>query len=78
MAKVEMAGAPTSARPLGDELFTVAEACRFFKCSVPTVYAMLNDGRLEGLKLGRATRITGNSLRRCLDELPRIGAGEAA
>ena len=35
------------------------------------VYELLTDGKLEGKKLGRSLRITGESIRSLLDSLPR-------
>jgi excisionase family DNA binding protein len=45
---------------LGD--FTVAEVQVFLNCSRSTVYALIQSGELKVYKIGRATRITRESL----------------
>lgn len=61
-----------------DGLLTVEEVRAYFKCSTPTVYKYLSERRLEGIKFGRSTRITRDSVRKLLASLPRFGADQAA
>jgi excisionase family DNA binding protein len=42
--------------------FTVQEASALFKVTNPTIYRMLNEGRLKGYVIGRSRRITFESV----------------
>lgn len=44
--------------------FTILEACEFFRVTPPTIYRMLNEGRLSGYTIGRSRRITQESIHR--------------
>jgi len=44
--------------------FTVMETCEFFRVTAPTVYRMLNEGKLDGYTIGRSRRITHESIDR--------------
>ena len=78
MAKVKE-NPPTSGSPEdADVLLTVEEVRAYFKCSTPTVYKYLSERQLEGIKFGRSTRITKESVRKLLATLPRFGAERAA
>lgn len=54
-----------------DELFTVPETGKIIKKGVTSVYALINSGELEALKLGKNTRITGKAIKRLIASLPR-------
>jgi len=43
---------------------TVTEACTIFNCTPPTVYKMMNTGKLESYTVGRSRRITSESIER--------------
>jgi excisionase family DNA binding protein len=47
---------------LGDGLMTIEEACRFAKISRSSLYALLQQGRLASLKLGKSRRIAKTGL----------------
>jgi excisionase family DNA binding protein len=42
--------------------FTVQEASTLFKVTNPTIYRMLNQGKLKGYVIGRSRRITFESV----------------
>jgi excisionase family DNA binding protein len=42
--------------------FTVQEASALFKVTNPTIYRMLNEGKLKGYVIGRSRRITFESV----------------
>jgi len=42
--------------------FTVMETCEFFRVTAPTVYRLMNQGKLESYTLGRCRRITQESI----------------
>ena len=44
--------------------YTVTETCTILNCTNPTVYALMGRGDLDGYKVGRARRITGESIQR--------------
>ena len=41
---------------------TIAETARQFNVTSPTIYKMIHEGRLHAYKIGRATRITRESI----------------
>lgn len=47
--------------------FTVQEASALFKVTNPTIYRMLNEGRLKGYVIGRSRRITFESVQALRD-----------
>jgi excisionase family DNA binding protein len=42
--------------------FTVQEASALFKVTNPTIYRMINEGRLKAYLIGRSRRITSESV----------------
>ena len=51
-------------------LLTVKDVQRLIRISRPTIYKMIDDGRLMRKKIGRATRITRESVLAMLAGLP--------
>ena len=49
------------------ELVTVAEAARFLRVSLPTMYALIWEHRIEAYRPGRAYRISVHTLHRYLE-----------
>lgn len=47
--------------------YTVAEVCKLFRISKPTVYRMAERGELTLLKLGRSTRIPAEDIEKLLN-----------
>ena len=47
---------------------TVQETCAYFKVSTPTVYRLLDQGKLEGYTVGHSRRITHESIQRLREE----------
>jgi excisionase family DNA binding protein len=43
--------------------FTVQEASALFKVTNPTIYRMINEGRLKAYLMGRSRRITFESVK---------------
>ena len=43
---------------------TVQETCAYFKVSTPTVYRLLEQGKLESYTVGHSRRITQDSIQR--------------
>jgi len=43
---------------------TIQEACEVFRVTPPTVYKMMNTGKLETYTVGRSRRITRESIER--------------
>ena len=43
--------------------FTVQEASALFKVTNPTIYRMINEGRLKAYLIGRSRRITHESVK---------------
>jgi excisionase family DNA binding protein len=43
---------------------SVQETCMVFGCTPPTVYKMMNSGKLESYTVGRSRRITHESIER--------------
>jgi excisionase family DNA binding protein len=55
-----------------DLVLTIDETCRALKISRPLIYRLIKNGQLEKIKLGKASRFTGDSVRRlvsaaCID-----------
>lgn len=44
------------------QLHTIGEVCRSLRVGRTKVHALINEGRLKRVKIGRATRITSASL----------------
>lgn len=51
-----------------DKLWTVKETADFLQLKVSTVYAMAQDGRLPGLKIGRTWRFNKETLVQWVEE----------
>ncbi|MEH2504016.1 excisionase family DNA binding protein [Bradyrhizobium sp. AZCC 1578] len=55
--------------PFEDRVFTFIEACRDqMRVSRGHGYKLVKEGRLEIVKLGRRTVVTGRAIRKCLGE----------
>ena len=48
--------------------YTVQEASALFKVTNPTIYKMINEGRLKTYLIGRSRRITHESIQRLREE----------
>lgn len=61
-----------------DEVFTVPEAAQFLRVHEQTVYQLLREGRLKGVKVGRSWRIHRHVLESFVAEASgiRFGTGE--
>ncbi len=59
-------------RPLN----SVARTCALLDSGRTKVYELIGDRKLEALKLDGATRITGPSIRRLIQELPAAQIGQ--
>ena len=44
--------------------YTIQEAATKFKVTPPTVYSMINKGKLDSYTIGRSRRITSESIER--------------
>jgi excisionase family DNA binding protein len=56
--------------------YTVLETCEVFRVTPPTVYRMLNEGKLDGYTIGRSRRITHESIERLRQNRPRAQKAE--
>ena len=56
----------------------VEEGERMLNCGRSTIYELIDAGKLEMVKLGRATRLTDRSIRRLVDELAAESRAEGA
>lgn len=45
-----------------DRDLTVLETCEVFRVTPPTIYRLLNQGKLKGYTVGRSRRITQESV----------------
>lgn len=45
-----------------DRDYTIKALAEKWDCSIPTIYARLNEGKLNAFKVGKNTRITGESV----------------
>jgi len=52
---------------------TIKDFCRAYGISRRQVYRLIDDGKLEAVKIGTATRIMEDSARRWFEALPRVG-----
>jgi excisionase family DNA binding protein len=43
---------------------TILETCEVFRVTPPTIYKMMNEGKLDGYTVGRSRRITHESVQR--------------
>jgi len=60
---------------MSDKDYSIRELAEKWACSIPTIYARINEGKLDAFKVGKNTRITGESVLRFQDEnryIPRI------
>ena len=55
--------------------FTVQEAAVMLSLSRSLVYELINAGKIETIKIGRARRITSNQLEKYLQECERLTPG---
>ena len=55
--------------------YTVSEAAQLLSLSRSLVYELINAGRIESVKIGRARRITKSQLDRFLAELADVPRG---
>jgi excisionase family DNA binding protein len=63
---------PLSAKlPDGAILLTIEDACEALSCGKSKVYELIADGNLVARKIGSATRIEAETLRRYVANLPR-------
>ncbi|HYD86793.1 MAG TPA: helix-turn-helix domain-containing protein [Vitreimonas sp.] len=58
------------------ELWPIPEFCRAFGRSKTFVYDALAAGDLDGVKVGRSTLITAESVKRWRDSLPKFEPGK--
>lgn len=65
-----MSNTPQAATPL---YVRISDVKAMFGISVPTQYRMINDGKIEAVKVGRHTRIVLASVERYFANLPRLG-----
>ncbi|MDR6873548.1 excisionase family DNA binding protein [Bosea sp. BE125] len=56
---------------------SIDEACAITRSGRSAVYEWLNDGTLEGIKLGRRTVVLYRSILDMIAKAPRLGAGKA-
>ncbi len=54
-------------------LLRVQEACDYARVGRTKLYNLINNGAIEAVKIGTATRIVRASLDACLASLPRLG-----
>ncbi len=47
-----------------DRDLSVQETCTIFNCTPPTVYKLINTGKLDSYTVGRSRRITHESIER--------------
>lgn len=66
-------GAVSVADRLEVGYFTPKEVCRLLGLSNTLLYQLLKDGRLDSVKLGRARRIPGPSVRRMMEVAAETG-----
>lgn len=54
---------------------TVKEVCRVYGVGKTTIYDLLGDGTLHGIKFGKRTLVLEQSVRTWFDNLPRTKKG---
>lgn len=59
-----------------EPLYTVKEAAKVLKMNVSSVYDLINQNQLPGLKLG-SMKIRGSDLERFIEKYPSIEGGQA-
>ena len=59
-----------------EPLYTVKEAAKVLKINVSSVYDLINQNQLPGLKLG-SMKIRGSDLERFIEKYPSIEGGQA-
>ena len=57
----------TTESPPKQQLFTIEQAREILMLSKPSIFKLINDGKLERIKLGAASRITGQSLEKLIE-----------
>jgi excisionase family DNA binding protein len=48
--------------------WTIRNLAEKWNCSIPTIYARINEGSLQAFKVGKNTRITDESVKRYEDQ----------
>ncbi len=61
--------------PVDEELFTIPETGKKIKRGRTGTYELINEGRLEAVKLGRSTLVKGSSIRKLIASLPLYAPG---
>ncbi|QCE34391.1 helix-turn-helix domain-containing protein [Acetobacteraceae bacterium] len=61
---------------LDQKYYSPAEVQKLYSISRATLYNMLSDGRLEGIKVGRSTRIPAESIAAYFHSCPKFSGGE--
>lgn len=56
-------------RPQPEELLTPREACGVLKCGLTRLYALMGDGSLHSVKMGKLRRIPRSSLNQFISGL---------
>lgn len=51
-----------------EPLYTVSEVAEYLQVSPSTVYRMIQDGRLTGVKIGHGIRFTSDNLEQMIEE----------
>jgi excisionase family DNA binding protein len=54
--------------PFEDRAFTVNESSALLRVSRGTTYKLIREGRLEVVKLGNRSVVTGRAIRKCLND----------
>jgi excisionase family DNA binding protein len=58
---------------MDDTLYGVRDACARLSCGHSQLYKLIATKRLDARKMGSKTVITGSSLQRFIESLPRMG-----
>lgn len=59
-----------------EPLYTVKEAAKLLRTNPATVYELINNNQLPGLKLG-STKIRGSDLEHFIEKYPAMEGGQA-
>jgi excisionase family DNA binding protein len=60
-----------------DPLYSVPEVAQLLRCGRTTVFELLRDGQLAGVRIGRKRLVSGRSLRDLVRRLDVAARGEA-
>ncbi|MBL8087461.1 MAG: helix-turn-helix domain-containing protein [Chthonomonas sp.] len=66
---------PSSRPPVQRLAYTVQEAAALLSLSRSLVYELINAGKIDTIKIGRARRITSNQLEKYLQECEHLAPG---